>query len=84
MCSQSDAIFQNKDCVGKLVKLIDKTNGYIFGGIEANAVEFSKIAVGPVDWDYHRYPFIFDSIILCSYSFILLIYLQVCEVVELC
>jgi len=39
------------------VKLIDKCNGYIFTGIEASAVEFSKIAVGPVDWDYYRYPF---------------------------
>ncbi|KAH0990071.1 hypothetical protein GBA52_001554, partial [Prunus armeniaca] len=33
--------------VGNLVKLIDKSNGYIFAGIEASAVEFSKIAVGP-------------------------------------
>jgi hypothetical protein len=38
------------------VKLIDKTNGYIFAEIEASAVEFSKIAVGPLDWDYYRYP----------------------------
>ena len=38
------------------MKLIDKTNGYIFSGIEASAVEFSKIAVGPLDWDYYRYP----------------------------
>lgn len=50
-------IFQDKESVGKLVKLIDKTNGYIFAGIEASAVEFSKIAIGPVDWDYYRYPF---------------------------
>jgi hypothetical protein len=38
------------------VKLIDKTNGYIFSGIEASAVEFSKIAVSTLDWDYYRYP----------------------------
>ena len=38
------------------MKLIDKTNGYIFSSIEASAVEFSKIAVGPLDWDYYRYP----------------------------
>ncbi|KAK7818223.1 gpn-loop gtpase qqt1 [Quercus suber] len=44
------------ESVGNLVKLIDKTNGYIFSGIEASAVEFSKIAVGPLDWDYYRYP----------------------------
>ncbi|KAG6434736.1 hypothetical protein SASPL_106378 [Salvia splendens] len=40
-------------------KLIDKTNGYIFAGIDSSAVEFSKIAVSPVDWDYYRYPFLF-------------------------
>ncbi|XP_073153945.1 GPN-loop GTPase QQT1 [Henckelia pumila] len=45
---------QDKESVGNLVKLIDKCNGYIFAGIEASAVEFSKIAVGPVDWDYYR------------------------------
>ncbi|WMV27314.1 hypothetical protein MTR67_020699 [Solanum verrucosum] len=48
---------QDKESVGNLVKLIDKSNGYIFVGIDASAVEFSKIAVGPVDWDYYRYPF---------------------------
>ncbi|KAL6553739.1 GPN-loop GTPase qqt1 [Orobanche minor] len=46
---------QDKESVGTLVKLIDKTNGYIFAGIDATAVEFSKIAVGPVDWDYYRF-----------------------------
>ncbi|KAI4331926.1 hypothetical protein L6164_016872 [Bauhinia variegata] len=45
---------QDKESVGNLVKLIDKSNGYIFAGIEASAVEFSKIAVSPVDWDYYR------------------------------
>lgn len=50
--------FQDKESVGNLVKLIDKCNGYIFTGIEASAVEFSKLAVGPVDWDYYRYPFL--------------------------
>ncbi|GMN34915.1 hypothetical protein TIFTF001_004980 [Ficus carica] len=49
---------QDKESVGNLVKLIDKCNGYIFAGIEASAVEFSKIAVGPLDWDYYRYPFL--------------------------
>ncbi|KAB5526593.1 hypothetical protein DKX38_020440 [Salix brachista] len=33
------------------------TNGYIFAGLESSAVEFSKIAVRPVDWDYYRYPY---------------------------
>ncbi|CAK9317078.1 unnamed protein product [Citrullus colocynthis] len=36
---------QDKESVGNLVKLLDKTNGYIFAGMEASAVEFSKIAV---------------------------------------
>ncbi|KAK6939725.1 GPN-loop GTPase [Dillenia turbinata] len=49
---------QDKESVGNLVKLIDKTNGYIFAGIEGSVVEFSKIAAGPVDWDYFRYPFL--------------------------
>ncbi|KAL0332303.1 UNVERIFIED_CONTAM: GPN-loop GTPase QQT1 [Sesamum calycinum] len=40
-------ISQDKESVGNLVKLIDKSNGYIFAGIDASAVEFSKIAVGP-------------------------------------
>ena len=42
------------------MKLIDKSNGYIFAGIEGSAVEFSKIAAGPLDWDYYRYPFLMD------------------------
>ena len=55
---------QDKESVGNLVKLIDKTNGYIFSGIDTSAVELSKIAVRPVDWDYYRYPLIS---ILCVY-----------------
>ncbi|KDO41549.1 hypothetical protein CISIN_1g043093mg, partial [Citrus sinensis] len=47
---------QDKESVAKLVKLIDKSNGYIFAGMDASAVEFSKIAVRDVDWDYFRYP----------------------------
>lgn len=45
---------QDKESVTNLVKLIDKTNGYIFQGIDASAVEFSKIAIAPTDWDYYR------------------------------
>ncbi|KAL3571475.1 hypothetical protein D5086_025379 [Populus alba] len=52
-----DTSFQDKESVGNLVKLIDRTNGYIFAGMESSAVEFSKIAVRPVDWDYYRYPY---------------------------
>lgn len=48
---------QDKESVGNLVKLIDKSNGYIFAGIEGSVVEFSKIAAAPLDWDYYRYPF---------------------------
>lgn len=53
----SFTLFQDKESVGNLVKLIDKSNGYIFAGIEGSVVEFSKIAAAPVDWDYFRYPF---------------------------
>ncbi|KAL8231231.1 hypothetical protein R6Q57_001009 [Mikania cordata] len=45
---------QDKESVTNLVRLIDKTNGYIFQGIDASAVEFSKIAIGQTDWDYYR------------------------------
>jgi hypothetical protein len=47
---------QDKESVGNLVKLIDKSNGYIFSTIDSSAVEFSKIAAAPLDWDYYRYP----------------------------
>lgn len=45
---------QDKESVGNLVKLIDKSNGFIFSGIEGSVVEFSKIAAAPLDWDYNR------------------------------
>ncbi|CAN1135659.1 GPN-loop GTPase QQT1 [Linum perenne] len=45
---------QDKESVGNLVKLIDQSNGYIFAGIDASAVEFSKVAVRQADWDYYR------------------------------
>ena len=54
------------------MKLIDKSNGYIFAGIEGSAVEFSKIAAGPLDWDYYRYPFLMGAsfdVCLLSLSF---------------
>ncbi|CAI0464553.1 unnamed protein product [Linum tenue] len=46
-----------------------KSNGYIFAGIDASAVEFSKIAVRQTDWDYYRYPYL-------SWCFYLFIYLE--------
>ncbi|KAH0452839.1 hypothetical protein IEQ34_017163 [Dendrobium chrysotoxum] len=55
---------QDKESVGNLVKLIDKSNGYIFSGIEGSVVEFSKIAAAPLDWDYYRYPFMLDFLLL--------------------
>ncbi|CAL4887351.1 unnamed protein product [Urochloa decumbens] len=45
---------QDKESVGNLVKLIDKSNGYIFSSIDSSAVEFSKIAAAPLDWEYYR------------------------------
>lgn len=50
----STLAIQDKESVTNLVKLIDKTNGYIFQGIDASAVEFSKIAIAPTDWEYYR------------------------------
>ncbi|CAM0148005.1 unnamed protein product [Urochloa decumbens] len=50
--------FDDKESVGNLVKLIDKSNGYIFSSIDSSAVELSKIAAAPLDWDYYRYPFL--------------------------
>nr|XP_043616224.1 GPN-loop GTPase QQT1-like [Erigeron canadensis] len=55
----STLAIQDKESVSNLGKLIDKTNGYIFQGIDATAVGFSKIAIAPTDWEYHKYPFIF-------------------------
>ncbi|TXG52539.1 hypothetical protein EZV62_021708 [Acer yangbiense] len=54
---------QDKESVGNLVKLIDKSNGYIFAGISPSAVEFSKIAVSDVNWDYYRYPYLQEKYI---------------------
>lgn len=45
---------QDKDSVAALVKEIDKSNGYVFAGIEGSAAEYSKIAAGPIGWDYDR------------------------------
>lgn len=58
LSNYSSSVFgvQDKESVGNLVKLIDKSNGYIFAGIEGSVVEFSKIAAAPLDWDYYRYP----------------------------
>uniref|UniRef100_A0ACD5VY27 Uncharacterized protein n=1 Tax=Avena sativa TaxID=4498 RepID=A0ACD5VY27_AVESA len=47
---------QGKESVGNLVKLIDKSNGYIFSSIDSSAIELSKVAAAPLDWDYYRYP----------------------------
>ncbi|KAK9217415.1 hypothetical protein WN943_006042 [Citrus x changshan-huyou] len=63
------AYVTDKESVAKLVRLIDKSNGYIFAGMDASAFEFSKIAVRDVDWDYFGYAsFHLFSIMLFSYS----------------
>ncbi|KAM1464207.1 hypothetical protein ACFXTO_043896 [Malus domestica] len=48
LCEVIEDYSLDKESVGNLVKLIDKSNGYIFAGIDSSAVEFSKIAVGPL------------------------------------
>ena len=70
---------QDKESVGNLVKLIDKSNGYIFSSIDSSAVEFSKIAAAPLDWDYYRYPLLGLLILFSNKSFVtfnLFYYLQ--------
>lgn len=54
LCDVIEDFGLDKESVGNLVKLIDKSNGYIFAGIEGSVVEFSKIAAAPLDWDYYR------------------------------
>ncbi|EHA8589652.1 GPN-loop GTPase QQT1 [Cocos nucifera] len=57
LCDVIEDFSLDKESVGNLVKLIDKSNGYIFASIQGSVVEFSKIAAAPLDWDYYRYPF---------------------------
>ncbi|GBG78431.1 hypothetical protein CBR_g26460 [Chara braunii] len=45
---------QDKESVNDLMKLVDKSNGYVFAGIEGNINEFCKVAAGPLNWDYYR------------------------------
>jgi len=47
---------QDKESVCNLVKLIDKSNGYIYGGLSAGNDSIFNVAVGAGDWEY-RYPF---------------------------
>jgi hypothetical protein len=51
------------------VKLIGKANRCIFSGIDASAVEFSKIVMEAPDLDYYRYPFFPHATILTDLSF---------------
>jgi len=45
---------QDKESVMDILKIIDKSNGYVFKGIEGNINEFYKIAAAPLNWDYYR------------------------------
>lgn len=40
----------------EVVKLVDKSNGYVFAGIEGDATELSKVAAGDTNWNYYKYP----------------------------
>ncbi|CAK9234220.1 unnamed protein product [Sphagnum troendelagicum] len=57
---------QDKESVMDILKLIDKSNGYVFAGIEGNITEFNKIAAAPLNWDYYRYPLPFFFIQLSA------------------
>ncbi|XP_024358558.1 GPN-loop GTPase QQT1 isoform X2 [Physcomitrium patens] len=45
---------QDKESVMDLLRIIDKSNGYVFRGIEGNINEFNKLAAAPTKWDYDR------------------------------
>lgn len=45
------------------LRIIDKSNGYVFRGIEGNINEFNKLVVVFIKWDYDRYFFFFVFII---------------------
>ncbi len=49
-----------------ILKLIDKSNGYVFAGIAGDITEFNKIAAAPLNWDYYRYPFPLFLIYVCA------------------
>lgn len=58
LCANSASLtcVQDKESVMDILKIIDKSNGYVFKGIEGNINEFYKIAAAPLNWDYYRYP----------------------------
>jgi len=45
---------QDKESVNNLVKLIDKSNGYIYGSLTPGNESIFNVAVGASDWDYNR------------------------------
>lgn len=45
---------QDKESMMRLIRVIDKANGYAFAGIEMSAVEYSKIAAGASATDLER------------------------------
>jgi len=49
-----------------ILKLINKSNGYVFAGIEGDITEFNKIAAAPLNWGYYRYHFPFFLIYVCA------------------
>jgi len=45
---------QDKESVYELVKVIDKTNGYIFGGLTPGNESIFSVATSQTDWHYNR------------------------------
>jgi len=45
---------QDKESMYNLVKAIDKSNGYIFGGLTRGNESIMSIAQGETDWDYNK------------------------------
>jgi hypothetical protein len=47
---------QDKESVLDVVRIVDKSNGYVFKGHEGNIDAYNRVASGAVNWDYYRYP----------------------------
>jgi len=45
---------KEKESVLSLVKLIDKSNGYVFGGLTMGNEAIMNLAAGELSWEYDR------------------------------
>eukprot|EP00243_Klebsormidium_subtile_P008903 TRINITY_DN4326_c0_g1_i1.p1 TRINITY_DN4326_c0_g1~~TRINITY_DN4326_c0_g1_i1.p1 ORF type:complete len:301 (+),score=74.91 TRINITY_DN4326_c0_g1_i1:72-974(+) len=54
MVSFATLDINDKESVYEVVKLVDKSNGYVFAGIEGDVTELSKVAAGDTNWNYYK------------------------------